>query len=204
MAKGDKKPAVRTNKDGSTTVMPQKRSMLETQPTIIDEICGYLAQGATDVCVCRIMGINPQTFARWKVRGQEGKGDIYDEFYRRYEKAQGFRELSWLEGIDGKWLLQHHPTTKNDYAEVRYQKQEFTLSPMEEEARHKQMQSAIEEGLGTIKLQIDTQEMIAGEITEYEEHEVTPVDVGYKDPQLIELPDDKKTRINKEQNNNDI
>jgi hypothetical protein len=179
-------------KDGTSRKNHTKRSMLETQPALIDEICDYLAQGATDVCVCRILSINYNTFARWKLMGQEGNNDIYQEFYNRYQKAQGHRELDWLDGIDGKWLLTHHPSTKNDYAEVRYQKQEFSLSPIEEEARHKQMQSAIEEGLGTIKLQIETQETITGE---YEENEVTPVDI--ETPRIIDVTDPEEAEPKK-------
>ena len=134
-----------------------KVSLLESREGLIGEICAYLAQGATDSALCRIIGINPQTFAKWKIYGQEGNGDKYEEFYKEYEKAVGYRELSWLDGIDGKWLLIHHPTTKYDYAEVKHNKQEFSLSPLEEEARNKVREEAIAEGLGNIKTQIEAE-----------------------------------------------
>jgi hypothetical protein len=135
-------------------------SLLEQQPKLIDEICDYLRQGATDTCICRIIGINPATFSHWKSLGKEENGDVYESFYREYQINRGKRELAWLDGIEGKWLLTHHPDTKNDYAEVRYQKQEFSLTAAEEEVRKAEMQHKIDEGLKNLEYQIDGAQLL--------------------------------------------
>lgn len=146
----------KTPKNGSRS----RTGLLEQQPGLIQEICGYLAQGATDTCVCRIIGINPVTMSTWKTKGKEHNGDIYETFYMEYQRSRGHRELAWLKDIDGKWMLTHHPDTKNDYAEMRYQKQEFSMSAIEEEARKSEMQKKIDEGLKNLEFQIDSPQRI--------------------------------------------
>jgi hypothetical protein len=60
------------------------------------------------------------------------------------------------------------------------------------------MQSAIEEGLGTIKLQIETQETITGEYEEEEHVEVTRVDpIDIETPRIIDVTDPEEPKKNK-------
>jgi hypothetical protein len=125
---------------------------------LIEEICEYLKRGATDVGICRIIGIAPNTMARWKRDGQdESSNPIFQKFYREYEKNKGHRELNWIEQVgDPKWLLTHHPDTKNSFAEIRYQKDEYsgTLSKLEAEARQKAIEADIVSGFNTIDQQL--------------------------------------------------
>jgi hypothetical protein len=102
---------------------PPIPSMLsETQ--LINEICECVSVGASDVAICRALGISPGTFVEWKKKGRDGQ-EPYRTFYIRYEQAIGEREIEWLREIrDPKWHLTHNPRTKNAYAEVRYMKEE--------------------------------------------------------------------------------
>lgn len=133
------------------------------KPTILDddlieEICGYLKRGATDVGICRIVGISPNTLMRWKRDGQdENSNPIFQKFYAEYEKNKGYRELDWIERTgDPKWLLTHHPDTKNAFAEIRYQKDEYsgTLSKLEASERQKAIERDIVNGFDTISQQL--------------------------------------------------
>ena len=135
---------------------------------LIEEICGYLDKGATDVCVCRIIGVAPTVFHGWKRKGQdESTHEIYHKFYEEYEKHKGYRELAWLEKVgDPKWMLTHHPDTKNAFAEIRYQKDEYsgTLTKLEAAERKKAIQEDIVNGFTTISDQLETSRDIEEEI----------------------------------------
>ena len=91
---------------------------------LINDICQCVSEGATDVSICKAMGITPKTFIEWKKKGREGI-EPYLTFYIRYEQAQGLREMALIHEIrDARWLLTHDPRFKNRWAEVRYMKEE--------------------------------------------------------------------------------
>lgn len=148
-----------------------KKSRLITEEGLIEEICEYLDLGATDTCISRIIGVNPATFIQWKTRGQEENGDKYEEFYQQYQLHRGKRELSWLDGIDGKWMLTHHPDTKYNYAEPRFEKHEYSVTNVESEERKKKISNDIQEGLDNLEFQIDEVQMIDEGTDDSEESE---------------------------------
>lgn len=132
-------------------------------PDLIKEICGYLEQGCTDIAVCRILGISHTTFQKWKrlgraeeIEGQQ-QNPIYAEFVIGYEKAKGLREYAWIKAIgDPKWLISRHPDTKHDWAEIRYQKGEYSGSLSVEEAaeRRKEINEQIDSDIEHVKRQV--------------------------------------------------
>jgi len=127
---------------------------------LINEICDYMKLGATNIVVCRVIGVHQETFLRWLQQGKDYMMDgadidpIYGLLYTKYEEARGRRVLSWLEKVkDPKWLLQRHPDTKNDFAELRYQKNDLDarLSPGEASARQVEAEKRIGVAIGNIR-----------------------------------------------------
>lgn len=162
---------------------PRKRQT-QLNEELIEEINGYLKRGGVDITICRIIGVHPQTFIRWKnygrrvLQGDKTLNPIYGIFYRDYQMHRGKRELHWLDlvGDDAKWLLKHHPDTREQYAEMRYSRQELTgtLTAGESAERQKDLDKALDESLSTAKRQLlspvsDDREEVPSEHTEAEE-----------------------------------
>ena len=104
---------------------PPVPSML-SEAQLIDDICEAVSVGASDAAICRVLGIRQSTMSDWKKKGREGI-EPYRTFYIRYQHAAGDWEINLLREIrDPKWHLTHNPRTKNQYAEVRYMKEEHT------------------------------------------------------------------------------
>jgi hypothetical protein len=100
---------------------------------LITEICEYLMLGATNIVICRVIGVHKETFSHWIAMGKScmledaDVDPIYGLLYSKYEEYRGRRVLSWLEKIkDPKWLITRHPDTKQEWAELRYQKNELS------------------------------------------------------------------------------
>lgn len=138
------------------------KKMTQLNTDLINEVCEYLAFGATNISVCRTISVHPETFNLWLRKGRELVRDgiecdpIYGELYLRYQQARGQREVSWIERIkDPKWLITHHPDTKQQWAELRYQKNELSgsISPGEASDRKLEAEKRIGEAIGNIRLQ---------------------------------------------------
>jgi hypothetical protein len=102
---------------------PGRQPML-AETELINMICGAIAEGATEISVCRALPISMSTFSDWKARGRAGE-EPYRTFYIRYQQARGERENVWSQQAcrDAKWALTHHPDTKMRWAEPRVYKE---------------------------------------------------------------------------------
>ncbi|MGZ4848928.1 MAG: hypothetical protein ACXV3D_04540 [Halobacteriota archaeon] len=105
-----------------------KKTLLTTE--LIDEIVQLMARGATDKVVSQIIDVRPETFCAWKNKGRADHPEpIYRKFYDRYNQAKGRRALRWIENVaDEKWLLTHHPDTREEFATLTTLKTESAVT----------------------------------------------------------------------------
>ncbi|MGB8218746.1 MAG: hypothetical protein WCE94_15715 [Candidatus Methanoperedens sp.] len=102
--------------------------LTECNQEVINECVRLISLGATQRTCARKLGLSDQTLTDWKKKGRETDDpiNIYRIFLVAIEQAFADWELIQVSQVDDhKWLLVHHPSTKDDWAEKTISKQEI-------------------------------------------------------------------------------
>lgn len=92
---------------------------------LITVIVDLLKRGATVESLCGIIGIDDSTFYEWQAKGKEQEDTIFVDLVEAIRAARGRWELKHIENIkDDKWILTHHPLTKERWKETRHEERE--------------------------------------------------------------------------------
>lgn len=65
-----------------------------------EQICTFIRMGLTQEIAARAAGINPDTFYKWKSRGEKAKSGVHKEFSEALELAQAEAEMLHLKNLD--------------------------------------------------------------------------------------------------------